>query len=227
VIWWDRHIPPGRIFDEVIDEALQHARSVVVLWSQHAVKSNYVLSEASTARQRGILLPILLEPVPIPLEFRRIQAVHFADWDGTGTHPAFVTLYEAIIRAITPPDWTNAFEPLRAYVGEVNFTNPLYIKTHKASILAALRRIALLDNKHWPDRALVRLPAISQMVYILKNAPDEDIRVAAIESLVSVRRPEDAESEDASRVILTIAAEQDPSATVVRAAQRGLKLLAE
>ena len=33
-VWFDREIPPGETFDEVIDRALREARKVVVLWSR-------------------------------------------------------------------------------------------------------------------------------------------------------------------------------------------------
>ena len=73
-VWWDRTIPPGRHFDSVIEEALDDARCVVVLWSKASVVSTWVKSEAADAMSRGILVPALIEDVKIPLEFRRLQA---------------------------------------------------------------------------------------------------------------------------------------------------------
>src|SRR5579862_7909324 len=32
-VWWDREIPIGRTWDEVIEEEIARARSVLVLWS--------------------------------------------------------------------------------------------------------------------------------------------------------------------------------------------------
>ena len=81
-VWWDRQIPPGRTFDEVIEEALTRAACVIVLWSAESVASRWVRSEASAAAERSVLIPALIENVAIPLEFRRMQAANLVDWSG-------------------------------------------------------------------------------------------------------------------------------------------------
>ena len=85
-VWWDRTIPPGKQFDEVIEEALDSARCVVVLWSKASVASQWVKTEAAEAMRRKILVPVLIEDVKIPLEFRRLQAADLSTWTGGDTH---------------------------------------------------------------------------------------------------------------------------------------------
>jgi len=75
-VWWDRTIPPGRVFDEVIQEAIAAARCVIVLWSADAVRSNWVKTEAAEGASRGLLVPALIEDVAPPIEFKRIQAAN-------------------------------------------------------------------------------------------------------------------------------------------------------
>lgn len=79
-VWWDRKIPPGKSFDQVIKEALEGAKCVIVLWSQASVNSDWVKEEATDAAHRGILLPALIEDVEPPLGFRRLQAARLTDW---------------------------------------------------------------------------------------------------------------------------------------------------
>lgn len=73
-VWWDRKIPLGKTFDQVIEEAIDVAKCVLVVWSVESVKSNWIKTEADEGARRGILIPVLIDEVKIPLGFRRIQA---------------------------------------------------------------------------------------------------------------------------------------------------------
>ena len=61
-VWWDRTIPAGQNFDQVIEKALSESRLVVVLWSDESVASRWVRNEAEEAAAQNILVPILIEP---------------------------------------------------------------------------------------------------------------------------------------------------------------------
>jgi predicted secreted protein len=79
-VWWDRMIPAGRVFDDVIEQEINDAKCIIVLWSSHSVHSRWVKSEASEGADRQILVPVLIEDVPIPLAFKRIQAADLTTW---------------------------------------------------------------------------------------------------------------------------------------------------
>jgi hypothetical protein len=71
---------PGRKDVEVIQHALDQARCVVVLWSSASLSSHWVNTEAREGLRRGILVPVMLEDVTMPLEFRSIQSVGLSRW---------------------------------------------------------------------------------------------------------------------------------------------------
>ena len=96
-VWWDRTIPPGKTFDDVIEDALDRAACVVVLWSKTSVLSHWVRSEAAEGARRGILVPAFLEAAKIPLEFRRLQAANLTAWNGDPADQEF----EQFIRSIS------------------------------------------------------------------------------------------------------------------------------
>lgn len=101
--WWDRTIPPGRVFDEVIQEALHGARCVVVLWSAESVKSNWVKTEAAEGLDQNKLVPALIEPVLPPIEFKRIQAADLTGWSGDSAHPEYRKLLGSVERLLQQP----------------------------------------------------------------------------------------------------------------------------
>ena len=99
-VWWDKQIPTGKPFDEVIETALDEAKCVIVMWSAHSVKSRWVRTEAGEAANRNILVPVFIEHVKIPLAFRRIQTSDFTGWDGNTNSPLFQKLV-ADIKIVT------------------------------------------------------------------------------------------------------------------------------
>ena len=95
-VWWDREIPPGKTFDQVIEAELNAARCVVVLWSQYSIRSRWVKTEAAAAAERDCLVPILIDEVPIPFEFKRIQAARLVEWNAQLEPSEFESVVEAI-----------------------------------------------------------------------------------------------------------------------------------
>jgi hypothetical protein len=95
-VWWDPAISPGEMWDQSIQAALRAARAVVVLWSQDSVTRNWVKAEAADALERGTLVPVLLEPADIPLQFRFVQTADLTGWDGAADDPRVERLLQAI-----------------------------------------------------------------------------------------------------------------------------------
>lgn len=103
-VWWDRTIPPGQTFDEVIEAALSSAKCVIVLWSRASVSSDWVKVEAAEGARRRILVPALIEEAAIPLEFRRIQAASLVDWRASTPHTGFESLVSSVARILGKAD---------------------------------------------------------------------------------------------------------------------------
>ena len=95
-IWWDREIPLGKSFDEVIEKALMDAQCVVVLWSAVSIASDWVRNEASEAKRRGMLIPVFIEPVEAPLAFRLLNGADLRDWRGDPKDGEFLRLVERV-----------------------------------------------------------------------------------------------------------------------------------
>lgn len=95
-VWWDRRLVPGQAYDHAIETALDAASCVVVLWSRHAVASEWVRNEAGAGAERDVLVPVWLEDVKPPLEFRRRHTLSLVGWNGEDVHAGLVALQEAV-----------------------------------------------------------------------------------------------------------------------------------
>jgi TIR domain len=61
-VFWDRSIPAGKKWPDVLRQRLSNAKCVVVLLTRASLKSSWVTYEASVALQRRTLVPLLVDP---------------------------------------------------------------------------------------------------------------------------------------------------------------------
>lgn len=81
-VWRDDELPAHRAYGEVIEERLKAAKAVVVLWSEEAVKSQWVRAEAEVGREAGTLVQLSLDGAVPPLPFNQIQCADLNGWMG-------------------------------------------------------------------------------------------------------------------------------------------------
>jgi TIR domain/Protein of unknown function (DUF1566) len=175
-VWWDPKIPPGKTFDDVIEQALEAAKCIIVLWSKESVISRWVKAEASEGDRRRILVPALIEDeIIIPLAFRSLHASRLTDWQGEQMgHLEFDELKRAVADLLgdsinVSPSKASAAKPTRSTskVAEGVYLDPKtklmwtiedngrYVNWHEASEYA--RQLRLGGYSDW------RLPTIEEL----------------------------------------------------------------
>src|SRR5437764_12005971 len=61
-VWWDENIGTGDAWRETIEQQLDGARCVLVIWSERSVgpEGQFVREESSRAQRRGVYVPVLM-----------------------------------------------------------------------------------------------------------------------------------------------------------------------
>ena len=101
-VFWDRRIPAGSSWDEVVEGELRASKCVVVLWSEVSVKSKWVRTEANFGLRAGTLVPVALDATDPPIAFQLVEAAQLQGWNGDSQHPEFVVLTDGISRHVAP-----------------------------------------------------------------------------------------------------------------------------
>lgn len=94
-VWWDRKLLPGTSVQQEIEQALNLAGCVIVIWSKNSVASDWVIGEADEGRKRQVLIPVSLDGVAPPLQFRTRHTVDLSRWRG-GDAPEMVEILRAL-----------------------------------------------------------------------------------------------------------------------------------
>jgi formylglycine-generating enzyme required for sulfatase activity len=111
-VFWDRHLPGGRTWQEVLEAELKAACALVVVWSENSIKRKWVMEEVHAGiRQRLPIFPVLIDAVLPPLEFRSKQTVNLSAWDGATNSFAFQTLVKNIRKILGQPARLKALKP--------------------------------------------------------------------------------------------------------------------
>lgn len=102
-VWWDAALRAGETFDEVIENALKAAKSVIVLWSPRSVTSRWVRAEATLADRRNKLVPVIIEPCDRPIIFELTHTTDLSNWDGSTSDPAWRNMIKDLGRLVELP----------------------------------------------------------------------------------------------------------------------------
>ena len=96
-VWWDADIPGGAAWRPEIIRHLDAASCVIAVWSELAVSpaGEFVVEEASRARQRGVLLPIAIDAVDPPIGFGQLQTLDLIGWTGDEHDQRFADVVRA------------------------------------------------------------------------------------------------------------------------------------
>ena len=100
-VWIDRSgVEEGDAYDTQIEEAIAQTRVVIVVWSQHSVRSHWVRAEAAYALNKRKLVPIAIDKSEPPLQFHHIQTIGFEGWNGAGHDEAFTRLLTVLAKRL-------------------------------------------------------------------------------------------------------------------------------
>src|SRR5215217_4234532 len=95
-VWIDRYIELGEGWEPRIEQELQDANLVIVLWGAEARRSKWVEREALAAHQSGRLLQVHATGLPLLPPFDKFQAVRMQSWSGEPQHSERVKLLRAV-----------------------------------------------------------------------------------------------------------------------------------
>ena len=135
-VWWDGKLEAGAEYSNKIQEALETAKAVVVLWSNTSLASNWVRDEAEAGRDRSTLVPVSLDGCLPPLGFRQLQAVDMSQWKGKATAPAVKEVLAAV-RHLAERDDAEGVPASPAFLARSAVQTPGGIRTRLFGLIAA------------------------------------------------------------------------------------------
>jgi len=113
-IWWDEDLPAHRAYSKEIRDNLEAAKAVVVLWSNSAADSEWVIAEADLARNNKKIVQATLDDVIPPLPFNQIQFAELKGWRGNRKAAPWRKLDASVASLVGPKTDGHVAEPAPA-----------------------------------------------------------------------------------------------------------------
>jgi hypothetical protein len=98
-VFWDNEIPPGSTWADYIEAKLAQCKALIVLWSETSTKSQWVREEARLGRDKGVLIPVMIDASTPPFGFGEVQAANLANWNGETDSPSWRRFADAVTSA--------------------------------------------------------------------------------------------------------------------------------
>lgn len=97
-VFWDNEIPPGTTWADYIEQKLAQCKALIVLWTEHSTKSQWVREEARMGRDKGVLIPAVFDNAQPPFGFGEVQAANLSNWNGDAEDPNWRRFVDAVTR---------------------------------------------------------------------------------------------------------------------------------
>ena len=182
-MWYDARLPAHRAYADVIQEQLDAAKAVLIVWSDEAVRSHWVRSEADRARLNGTLIQARMEDCALPMPFDQIQCPSLAGWDGNPDALSLTPVLESIEELLNS-NGASPIAPRNQIAGDSKFGRPKQ-RAPAAQMLFEAAMKALQDGR--PSEHAQAVPLLLEATEL---APDDSEAWGLLAVLYAARRSE-------------------------------------
>ena len=145
-VWWDRSLVPASSWQTQIQEALENTKCVIVLWTRESTgpQGDFVRSEARYAKDKNILIPIMMQRTRPPLGFDEIEYIDLVGWRGGQNSVFFQDLVAACRAKIEGREKPTPHGPLSRITKRLRYVG---VTTALAGLAAFLANVASIQNQ--------------------------------------------------------------------------------
>lgn len=103
-VWWDEQLQvSSNPYPRQIEMALLGAKTVIVCWSPEALSSDWVIAEASAAREVGKLIQVKIRACALPPPFNVLETADLSNWNGDRDNYEWKRVVDGVAALVNRP----------------------------------------------------------------------------------------------------------------------------